>query len=221
MICQAAQATFVDSALTVIAASIDDLKFVPPANGKIGRWVPQSIPFKAGAIKIYFTDRLDLRSGYLTESCPIVLSLGVGPAALQATLDLQPIESREAKVALIQQRVRSNDKLALDVAAAALPAMEVFIVEAQLEMVVTKQNSAERKQLTVAAKELVLAEAFGGERRSIISVTACPNNRVRIRVADRAGSSVWRDDLVQSLSSDEGYSVPGGHTHTSFIESSR
>ena len=38
LICQAAQATFVDSALTVIAASIDDLKFVPPANGKIGRW---------------------------------------------------------------------------------------------------------------------------------------------------------------------------------------
>ena len=91
---------------------------------------------------------------------------------------IQPIESREAKVALIQQRVRANDKLALDFAEASLPAMEVFVVEAQLEMVVTKQTSAERKQLTVAAKELVLAEAFGGERRSIISVTACPNNRV-------------------------------------------
>ena len=30
-------------------------------------------------------------------------------------------------------------------------------------------------------------------------------------MADRAGSSVWRDALVQSLSSDKGYSVPGGH----------
>ena len=107
--------------------------------------------------------------------------------------------------------MRSNDKLALNIADAASPKMEVFVVEAQLEMVVTKQTSAERKQLTVAAKELVLAEAFGGERRSIISVTACPNHLVRIRVADRAGSSVWRDALVQSLTSDGGCSVSGGH----------
>jgi hypothetical protein len=211
LICKAVQETFLDSALTVIAASIDDLKFVPPANGNIGRRVPQSIPFKDGAVKIYFTDRLDSRSEYFTKPCPIVLSLGVGPAALQATLALQPIESREAKVALIQQRVRSNDKLALDVADAALPAMEVFIVEAQLEMVVTKQTSAERKRLTVAEKELVLAEALGGEKRSILSVTACPNLPVRIRVADRAGSSVWRDALLQCLTSDEGRSIPGGH----------
>jgi hypothetical protein len=35
--------------------------------------------------------------------CPIALSLGVKPAALQATLDLQPIESRKAKVACMQQ----------------------------------------------------------------------------------------------------------------------
>ena len=42
-------------------------------------------------------------------------------------------------------------------------------------------------------------------------VTACPNHLVRMRVADRGGSSVWGDALVQSLSSDEGYSVPGGH----------
>jgi hypothetical protein len=93
----------------------------------------------------------------------------VGPAALQATLDLQPIESREAKVALIQQRVRSNDKLALDVAAAALPAMEVFIVEAQLEIVVTKQTSAERKQLTVAAKSLcwLRRSAVKGDQSSL------------------------------------------------------
>ncbi len=76
-------------------------------------------------------------------TCPIVLSLGVRPAALQATLDLQPIESREAKVALIQQRVRSNDKLALDVAEAALPAIEVFVVEAQLG---TGDGSHERNQ---------------------------------------------------------------------------
>jgi hypothetical protein len=44
--------------------------------------------------------------------------------------------------------VRSNDKAALNVAEAALPAaMDVFVVEEQLEMVVTKQTSAERKQL--------------------------------------------------------------------------
>jgi hypothetical protein len=95
--------------------------------------------------------------------------------------------------------------------------MEVFVVEAQLEMVVTKQTSAARKYLTVAEKELVWAEAFGGEKRSIISVTDCSNHVVRIRVADRAGSSVWRDALVQSLTSDGGCSVPGGH----FISSIR
>jgi hypothetical protein len=181
LICQAVQETFVDSAITVIAASIDDLKFVPPVNANIGRRVPQSIPFKDGAIKIYFTGRLDLRSEYFTKPCPIVLSLGIGPAALQATLDLQPIESREAKVALIQQRVHLNDRLALNIADAASPTMEVFVVEAQLEMVVTKQTSAARKYLTVAEKELVWAEAFGGEKRSIISVTACPNHLFRIR----------------------------------------
>jgi hypothetical protein len=164
LICQAVQEAFFDSALTVVAASIDDLKFVPQANGNIGRRVPQSIPYKDGAVKIYFTNRLDSRSEYFTRPCPVVLSLGVGPAALQATLDLQPIESREAKVALIQQRVRANDKLALDFAEASLPAMEVFVVEAQLEMVVTKQTSAARKYLTVAEKELVWAEAFGGEK---------------------------------------------------------
>jgi hypothetical protein len=50
------------------------------------------------------------------------------------------------KLALMQQRVFSHGKLALDVAEAALPAIEVFVLEAQLEMVVTKQTSAERKQ---------------------------------------------------------------------------
>jgi hypothetical protein len=91
-----------------------------------------------------------------------VLSLGIGPAALQATLDLQSVESREAKVVLIQQRVRSNDKLELNIADAASPKMEVFVVEAQLEMVVTKQTSAAKKQLTMAEKELVWAEPLGG-----------------------------------------------------------
>jgi hypothetical protein len=213
LICEAVQATFFDSSLTVIAASIDDLKFMPPANGNIGRRVPQSIPFKDGAVKIHFTDRLNSCSQYFTKVCPIVLSLGVGPVALQATLYLQPFESREAKVALLQQRMRSNDKLALDVAEGALPAIEVFVVKAQLEleMEVTKQTSAARNQLTVAEKELVWAEALGGEKRPIISVTACPNSLFRIRVADCAGSSVWRDALVQSLTSDGGCSVPSGH----------
>ena len=82
MICQAVQEAFFDSALTVVAASIDDLKFVPQANGNIGRRVPQSIPYKDGAVKIYFTNRLDSRSEYFTRPCPVVLSLGVGPAAL-------------------------------------------------------------------------------------------------------------------------------------------
>ena len=41
LICQAVQEAFFDSALTVVAASIDDLKFVPQANGNIGRRVPQ------------------------------------------------------------------------------------------------------------------------------------------------------------------------------------
>jgi hypothetical protein len=211
LICQAVQETFVDSVISVVAASIRCLKFVPPANGNIGRRVPQSTPFKDGPVKIYFTDRLDSRSEYFTKPCPIVLSLGIGPAALQTTPDLQPVESREAKVALIQQRVRSNDKLALNIADAASPKMEVFVVEAQLEMVVTEQTSAAKKQLTMAEKELVWAEALGGEKRSIISVTTCPNHLFRIRVADRPGSSAWRDALVQSLTSDGGCSVSGGH----------
>ncbi len=103
------------------------------------------------------------------------MSLGVGPAELQTTLDLQPTESREAKVALIQQRVCSNDKLALDVLEGALPAMEVIVVETQLEITVTKQTSTGGKWLTLAGKELVLAEAFGSKTRSTISDTACPN----------------------------------------------
>ena len=94
LIYQAVQETFLDSALTVIAASIDDLKLVPLTNGNIGRRVPQSIPFKDGAVKIYFTDRLDSRSEYFTKPCSIVLFLRVGPAALQSTLALQPIEGQ-------------------------------------------------------------------------------------------------------------------------------
>jgi hypothetical protein len=194
LICQAVQETFVDSAITVVAASIDDLKFVPPANGNIGRRVPQSIPFKDGAVKIYFTDRLDSRSEYFTKPCPIVLSLGIGPAALQATLDLQPVESREAKVFRIQQRVRSNDKLALNIADAASPKMEVFVVEAQLEMVVTEQTSAAKKQLTMAEKELVWAEALGGEKRSIISVDV---RALRANVNKSSPSPYSKRNIIQ------------------------
>ena len=77
-------------------------------------------------------------------------------------------------------------KLALNVAEAASPAMEVFISEAQLEMVVSKQASAESKRLTVAEFKLVLAAALGEEKQSILFVPACPNHPVRIRVADQA-----------------------------------
>jgi hypothetical protein len=97
LIFQAVQETFLDSALTVIAAPIDDLKFVPPTNWNLGRRVPQSIAYKNGAVKIYFTDRLNSRRECFAKPSPIVLSIGVGTAALQATLDLQSIESREAR----------------------------------------------------------------------------------------------------------------------------
>ncbi len=107
--------------------------------------------------------------------------------------------------------VRSTDTLALDVAEAALPAIEVYKVEAQMEISQRrKEKVASWPNLTVTDKELALTEAFSGEKRSILSVTACSNHLVQIRVADLAGSSVWRDTLLQSFTSDESRSIPGG-----------